>query len=76
MFLWYLDSGNNSPESITWAKDIKSLFTLLIRNYDSDIQIIEYLSDLIVTNHMVLSLFDTLKDCWNLNDNITGYIKK
>ncbi|CAI6359182.1 unnamed protein product [Macrosiphum euphorbiae] len=70
------NSGNNSPESITWAKDIKSLFTLLIRNYDSDIQIIEYLSDLIVTNHMVLSLFDTLKDCWNLNDNITGYIKK
>ncbi|XP_026821467.1 protein timeless [Rhopalosiphum maidis] len=70
------NSGNNSPESITWAKDLKSLFTLLIRYYDSDIQIIEYLHDLIVTNHMVLSLFDTLKDCWNLNDNITAYIKK
>ncbi|XP_029341049.1 protein timeless isoform X2 [Acyrthosiphon pisum] len=70
------NSGNTSPESITWAKDIKSLFTLLIRYYDSDIQIIEYLHDLIVTNHMVLSLFDAFKDYWNLNDNITAYIEK
>ncbi|CAH1731206.1 protein timeless [Aphis gossypii] len=72
----FQNSGSSSPESITWAKDLKSLFTLLIRYYDSDIQIIEYLHDLIITNHMVLSLFDTLKDCRSLNDNINAYIKK
>ncbi|XP_015376105.1 PREDICTED: protein timeless-like [Diuraphis noxia] len=70
------NSSNNSPESISWVNDLKSLFTLLIRYYDRDIQIIEYLHDLIVTNHMVLSLFDTLKNCWNLNDGITAYVKK
>lgn len=73
---YYVDSGNNSPESISWAKDLKSIFALLIRHYDSDIQVIDYLQDLIVTNHMVLSLFDNLKDCWNLDNSINAHIKK
>lgn len=75
-FNYYVDSSNNSPESITWANDLKSIFVLLIRHYDSKIQVPEYLHDLIVTNHMVLSLFDNLKDCWNLNNSITEHIKK
>lgn len=70
------DSDNGSPESTTWAKGLKSIFALLIRQYDSNIQVIEYLYELIVTNHMVLSLFDNIKDCWNLHDSIIEHIKK
>lgn len=64
------------PESIIWAKDLMSIFFWCIRHYDSNIQAIEYLHDLIVTNHMVLSLFDNIKYCWNLNDCIATHIKK
>lgn len=73
---YVVDLGNNSPESVTWVKDLRSIFALLIRNYDKNIQAIEYLNDLIITNHLILSLFDSLKDCWNLNDGITTHIKK
>lgn len=72
----HYSTDNYPPESTSWTKDLKSIFALLIRQYDSNIQVIEYLYDLIVTNHMVLSLFDNFKDCWNLNDGITAHIKK
>ncbi|VVC44778.1 Timeless protein [Cinara cedri] len=71
------NSGNNSTESInTWAKDLKSIFVLLIHQYDSNIQVIDYLQDLIVANHMIISLFDNFKNCWNFSDSITAHIKK
>lgn len=72
----YLDSSDNSEEFITWAKDLKSIFAILIRQYDNSIQGIEYLHDLITTNHLILSLFDNLKDCLNLRDGIAEHIKK
>jgi len=52
------------------------MLLLLIRQYDNNIQVIEYLQDLLTTNHIVLILFDNLKDCWDLNGGITEHIKK
>lgn len=63
-------------ESITWAKDLESMFELLIRQYDSSVQTIDYLHDLIITNHMALLLFDSFNGCWNLRDSVTSHIKK
>ncbi|XP_050426271.1 protein timeless isoform X2 [Adelges cooleyi] len=70
------NSGCNSPDSITWTQDLKSLFALLIRHYDQKIQVNEYLQDLITTNHLVLIFFDNFKDFWNLNECIRAHVKK
>ncbi|XP_050529066.1 protein timeless isoform X2 [Daktulosphaira vitifoliae] len=70
------NSGFNSPDSISWAQDFKSLFALLIRHYDKDIQTIEYLQDLITTNHMVLIFFDNIKHFCNLKESIRAHVKK
>ncbi|XP_022169861.1 protein timeless-like [Myzus persicae] len=65
---------NNSPESTTWKEDIKSLFSMLIHFYNSDLQTFEYLLDLIITNHKLILLLDNL-DYWTSNDT-TEHFKR
>lgn len=43
-------------------EDLKQLFILLIRNFNSSIQSKQYLQDLIVTNHILLLIPDSFED--------------
>lgn len=72
----YFSLGLGTESINAWANDLKSLFVLLIRQYDNNLQAIDYLHDLIVANHMIISLFDNLKDCWDFSNSITAHIKK
>lgn len=44
------------------TEDLKQLFILLIRNYKPSIQSKQYLQDLIVTNHILLLIPDSVED--------------
>lgn len=76
MCTFFVDKGDDSEELITWAKNLKSIFAIFIRQYDNSIQTIDYLHDLIITNHLMLSLFYSLKDCLHISDGIAEHIKK
>lgn len=45
---------------ISVTEDLKQLFILLIRNYKPSIQSKQYLQDLIVTNHILLLIPDSV----------------
>lgn len=42
------------------TQDLKNLFLLLLRQYDSNIQSKQYLQDLIITNHNYLLFLDNM----------------
>lgn len=67
-------ADNSSPTSTTWKEDIMSLFSMLINFYDSDLQTFEYLVDLIITNHKLILLLDSL-DSWT-SDDTTEHFKR
>jgi timeless protein len=43
---------------ISSTEDLRCLFILLLRSYNSNLQSRQYLQDLIVTNHILLMLID------------------
>lgn len=47
---------------ISVTEDLKQLFILLIRNYKPSIQSKQYLQDLIVTNHILLLIPDSMSE--------------
>lgn len=47
---------------ISVTEDLKQLFILLIRNYNPSIQSKQYLQDLIVTNHILLLIPDSVEN--------------
>lgn len=47
---------------ISITDDLKQLFVLLIRNYNPAIQSKQYLQDLIVTNHILLLIPDSMEE--------------
>lgn len=47
---------------ISLTEDLKQLFILLIRNYKPSIQSKQYLQDLIVTNHILLLIPDSIDE--------------
>lgn len=49
------------------SKQFKSLFLLLLRQYNPRLQNIQYLEDLIVTNHILMMLLDSVKDMDGIN---------
>lgn len=63
---------------IASTKDLKLMFVLLLRKYNPSIQSKQYLQDLIVTNHMLLFLFDNVSNMPEFKGNfkITDHIKQ
>lgn len=54
---------------IAATEDLKCLFVLLIRKYNSAMQSKQYLQDLVVTNHMLLLLIDSVDKLQENEDN-------
>lgn len=63
------------------TEDLKQLFILLIRNYKPSIQSLQYLQDLIVTNHLLLLIPDSVEEASQqttkikLKEHIQQYVK-
>lgn len=64
-------------KQIGQMEDLKCLFVLLLRQYNSNIQTKQYLQDLIVTNHNYLLLMDQiLKDERNHSNQLMDHLKQ
>lgn len=53
---------------ISATEDLKQLYILLIRNYNPKVQKKQYLQDLIVTNHILLLIPDSVDDSLDIKE--------
>ncbi|XP_055838581.1 protein timeless isoform X2 [Episyrphus balteatus] len=62
---------------ISSAEDIRNLFVLLMRNFNPNIHTKQYLQDLIITNHMLLQILDSMtKTDDNVNVDMIKHISQ
>lgn len=64
-------------KQIGQIQELKGLFLLLLRQYNSNVQSKQYLQDLIVTNHTYLLFLDTVsKHDMEVNIKMTDHLKE
>lgn len=61
---------------ISETEDLRSLFVLLLRQYNPNLQSKQYLQDLILTNHNYLLFLDNTSKNMNKEFNIMEHLKQ